>query len=151
MSFKKSLTIGALGETLYFQAHNGKLERLDGLKADFRCMETGDLYELKTDTYSMDSTPNMFIERYSDNIKRNPGGPFQSKVNGCKYFTYFYVQNLTLFTFLTQSLIDRIEQLAPQLRVMFIQNKSWVTEGYLVPRTLIEDLAKIETLEIKLK
>jgi hypothetical protein len=150
MSFKKSLSIGQMGETLYFAASNGTLERLDGRKADFRVMSSDDLVELKTDSYSM-STGNFFIERYSDVNKKSPGGPFQASANGCKYFDYFYVQDLAIFRFNTEELCQWIKEHEAELKPMNIGNTTWTTQGYLVKRELVKHLYEVSHLEISLK
>src|SRR4051812_4261797 len=108
--FKNSLAIGKIGEVLYFAANNGRLEKLDGRAADFKDFVTGDLYEIKMDGYSLENTPNFFIEQYSDSKKKTSGGPYRALENGCKYFVYMFVQNLKIFTFDTQKLVDRMNE-----------------------------------------
>lgn len=141
MSFKASLSRGQVGEILYMNAHNGKLEQLDGFKSDFKVIETGELVELKTDYYSMEKTPNFFFERFSDVDKKKPGGPHQAILNGSSLFVYFYVKDLVFFEFNTEKLIKVLDELIPSLRPTDVKNTSYVTRGYLVPRAKIIDIA----------
>jgi GTPase SAR1 family protein len=151
MSFTSSLSVGALGETLYFLVNEGKLERLDGRAADFKIIDTGELIELKTDTYLMEKTKNFFIEQYSNKDKQSPGSIWQARNNLCKYFVYFYVNSSTMFTFVNDDLIKRIEEIAPQLKVSYVKNSSYTTQGYLVPREMVEDLAIKQEIQVKFK
>lgn len=146
--FDASLKIGQIGEALYYSANAGRLERLDGLKADFKCMSTGDLYEVKMDSYSMQETPNVFIEVLSDTARGKLGGPYQAQQNNCRYYVYMFVRDLTTLTFDTNALINRIADLAPSLKPLKIQNATWTTEGYLVPRELLKDIYVMEEMKM---
>lgn len=138
MSFKASLSVGQLGEALFFEAHEGRLIRSDGRKGDFVCALTGNKLELKTDSYPMAKTENFFIERYSNMETQTPGGPWQAQANSCPQFAYMYVSDLTCFQFDTNRLIEEIERLAPDLDTREIPNKGWKSFGYLVPRELLK-------------
>lgn len=151
MSFKASLGVGKIGEVLYYEANLGKLEKLDGRAADFRDYLTGELTELKLDTYSMEKTPNFFIEQYSDMNKKTSGGPYRALENGCKFFVYMFVQNLKLFTFDTQKLVDRMRELEPTLSITEVPNSSWITTGFRVNRDLLKDLYVESELVIRMK
>lgn len=146
MSFKASLNLGQMGELMYYQAHEGTLTRTDGRKGDFTHTD-GHLIELKTDTYPMAKTQNLFIERYSDREKKSPGGVWQAAENGATEFVYFYVSDLTGYSFNTQELMKRVEELAPTLQTRVIPNRTWQSEGFLVPRQAVADLGT----EFKLK
>ena len=141
MSFNASLARGQLGEMLYYQAHEGKLEKLDGFKSDFKMVETGELIELKTDFYTMSKTQNFFFERYSNLEKGSPGGPYQAQVNGSNLFVYFYVNDMTFYEFKTDDLVAALDKLIPTLKPSDVKNSTYVTRGYLIPRGIIKDIA----------
>ena len=134
---------------MFYQAHCGDLRKIDGLKGDFVWVPTGEKLELKTDYYSMDATPNMFFERYSDKEKRTPGGPWQSLAQGSTLFVYFYVSNLTFYTFNTVELCAFLDENLGRFTPCDVANKSWTTLGYRVPRTAVEHLATKEYLTVK--
>lgn len=147
MSFQKSLSMGEIGESLFYQAHEGKLEKLSGFKSDFTLIETGQGVELKTDYWAMSKTPNFFFERYSDKDKQSPGGPWQSREHGSDLFCYFYVKDLTFFKFETVPLVTALEDIIKTIPPTDVPNKTYITQGYRVPRMLLKDLY----LECKLK
>jgi hypothetical protein len=148
--FKASLNQGEIGECLFYQAHDGKLEKIDGLKGDFIWKETGQKLELKTDLWKMADTPNFFIERWSDKKAGKPGGPWQSLGHGCELFVYLYVKDLTYFTFNTEQLVGRLEEIIPKLAATPVANKTWTTEGYRVPRSALEDIATVGRIKVGL-
>jgi hypothetical protein len=94
-AFKAQLRAGQIGETLFEHAHRDNLVKLDGFEGDFLNKATGQKLELKTDFYSMDATPNFFIERFSNVQTGTPGGPWQAKKHGADLFVYFYIPSLT--------------------------------------------------------
>lgn len=102
-NYKNSKVVGDIGEKRFYEAYPDLLNRLDGRDSDAEMKENGDGIELKTDTYRMQytpntkSSPNMFIERYSNSNYRNPGGPWQAIEKGSKYFVYYYIHDGVLF------------------------------------------------------
>lgn len=146
-NFKASLAKGALGEELFLKMHP-TATRTDGRKSDF-ILADGTKLELKTDSYSMDSTPNFFIELYSDVDRAKPGGPVQALSHGSTRWAYLYIQDKTMFVFDTQELIERIEVLLKTglYKKRSIPNRSWTTVGVLIPRAAIQDLATVHQLE----
>lgn len=152
MSFQRSLSMGKLGETLFYQAHQGTLTETDGRRGDFLHRD-GYTVELKTDFYSMKKTENFFFERWSDMAAGSPGGVWQATEHGASKYVYFFVQDLTYFEFDTAALLARIEELAAKdaLQKRTVRNASWSTEGYLVPRDLVADLAKPVTLTVSIR
>jgi hypothetical protein len=151
VSFNSSLNAGKVGETLYFLANNGKLEQLNGRAADFRDFVTGDLYEVKTDFYNFDKTPNFFIEKWSDAEKKKTGGPYRAQENGCKFFVYIFASHLKVFTFETDKLVERLNEIESTLGVSEVPNTGWLTKGFRVNRELLKDLYVESELEVKLK
>ena len=148
--FKTQLKAGKMGEMLYLQANPGTVNVSGERKCDFVTV-TGDTVEIKTDFYSMEQTPNFFIERWSDIEARKPGGPWQASTNNVDYFVYMHVPNLTYWTFSTTILVMRLESVIKNLEPVNIQNKGWTTQGYRVPRALIEDIGIKTQLEIRKK
>ncbi len=140
--FKRQLSIGKVGEIIFEEAHCRDLLRLDGFKSDFQCKTSGDTYELKTDMWGMEKTPNFFFERWSDRDKGTPGGPWQARVNGTTFFVYFYVSNLTYFRFNTEKLITALEPIIERITPTEVVNTKHTTIGYRVPRTLVQELGE---------
>lgn len=145
-NFVSSLKKGQAGEELLMQLWPG-LIRLDGRKADFTTPE-GECLELKTDSYNMDDTPNMFIELLSDVARGAPGGPAQA-VSHSSLWCYLYAQNSTIFIFKTAELLERINTLVATglYRTVDIPNKSWTTRGVLIPRAVLIDLATVKIFD----
>jgi hypothetical protein len=149
--FRSQLGIGQMGEAMFYEAHEGKLVRTDGRKGDFVCSLSGDKYELKCDTWDMNKTPNLFIERYSDEAKGTPGGPWQALEHGARYFVYMFAPNLTYFQFETAELVAKLEEIIPTLKPFPVQNKGYVTLGYRVPRDLLSPLYKEVRLTVSIR
>lgn len=137
--FKDSLKNGTNGEDIFATKYKKKLERLDGRKADFKDIDTNELIELKTDFYPL-STGNFFIERYSDKDKKTAGGPWQSDSNGVNRYIYFYVKENVCFDFEVKALVKAMEKIIPSLTPTYIRNIRWVTQGYKVPRKMLENI-----------
>lgn len=146
--FSASLKVGQVGETLFFEANCDHLKREDGRARDFTDIKTGEGIELKSDCWSMQDTPNFFMERYSNVDKKTPGGPWQSLANGTRYFIYFYLSNLTYFTFEVFELCRFLEQNEDKWEAKEVENPKYKTLGYRVPRAAIEHLATISYLKV---
>jgi hypothetical protein len=140
MSFKGSLRMGDLGQRLFYEAFCDELEPIDGFTGDFKFRDSDVKLELKTDFYDMRKTPNFFIERFSSVEKESPGGPWQALEHGCKYYAYFYVNNLTLFIFDTEILTRELKKILKDFEPTHIKNKTWTTEGYRVPRARLNHI-----------
>lgn len=139
--FKRSAQQGKLGETLFFEANCKTLEKLDGRQGDFKEKATGAVVEVKTDYFEMAKTPNFFFEYISNEEKQTPGGPWQARTHGVSKFVYFYINDLTYFTFDLNKLLGRLEKLLPSLRPSRVENVAHTTIGYRVPREAVADLA----------
>lgn len=133
--FRESLAVGSAGEALFCK-YRPEWERLDGRKHDFVNKLTGDTLELKTDTYDMKQTRNFFIERYGHLEKLKPGGPWQAQVNGSTFWSYLFVQNMTLFTWQTSQLVALLDSMKLP-RPSYIYNPGYVTLGYKIERGLL--------------
>jgi plasmid replication initiation protein len=137
--FNSSLKVGQNGEEI-FLALNPNITRLSGLKADFVSSKTNTKYELKTDTYDMTKTKNFFIERWSKPGK--VGGPWQAKQSGSHVYVYFFIQNYIAFFFNIDKLLAKLEtlNLDVDFKLCSVQNEGYTTQGYKIPRELLEDV-----------
>lgn len=137
-SFQDSLKRGKKAESEFYSLLEDKIEQLDGYAADFKVRKNGKLLELKQDTYDPDKTPNFFMERYS--YAEQPGGPWQSQTKSIDYYIYWFKQTNDFYVFKVDSLVKKLEELAPTLRTVKVYNTAHVTTGYLVPRNLLTKL-----------
>lgn len=144
--FKSQLRAGQIGEVLYHAAHP-TFTRTDGMTCDFYT-DAGTSLELKSDMYSVDTTPNFFIERWSVVEQQKPGGPWQSLQKGVELFAYMYVPSLVIYTFPVGQLVARLERLIPDMKPFPVQNKGYTTHGYRVARDLVMDLATVSRLKV---
>ena len=140
--FTEQLTVGGSGEGLFLKLHPW-LTKADGIKYDFEFK--GRSIELKTDTYSMDSTQNFFMERYSDTERGTFGGPWRAARDDVDSFVYMYLPQRRCFWFQSRELIDFLDVYCKGKRLVEIPNKTWVTTGYLVPRKAVLHLVKMTT------
>lgn len=137
--FHRSLVSGKAGEAL-LASLMPELEALNGKGSDFKHRITGDLWELKTDSYDMLKTSNFFVERYGNDKKMSNGGPWQALEHRSKYWVYMFPVNKTLFIFNTQELVHFLDNYKGTFPVVNIPNKGYNTIGYKVPRDLLKHL-----------
>jgi hypothetical protein len=146
-SFQEQLSFGDRAEELFFTYYPRKLDVIVDNYADFRVRKTGQLLELKTDTYNMNKTDNFFIERWSDIHKDKPGSVWQSAPKGVEIFCYYFVRHNTWFEFRNvPSLISRLDAMIESGeagRMIHIRNRGWITGGYKVSRASLSDLYDI--------
>ena len=142
--FKESLKAGQSGEELFDLAHS-EFKRTNGRQGDFINTKTGEKLELKTDSYDLNHTPNVFIERWSDRGKEKPGGPWQAYEHGCSIYAYYFKKNGIVFYYDIPKLIDILE--SKKRSHVWIKNKGWITSGYKVKREELTS-ALLETREI---
>jgi hypothetical protein len=139
--FSDSIHVGDAGEQI-FLAYNPSYEKLGRTdNVDFRCRETGDTAELKTDNYDMSRTPNLFIERYSSDATMKPGGPYRNL--DTTWWIYYYIRNDHAMWFRPRELIQRLEErgLADESQLIGIQNKGYTTWGWKIRRSDVLDIA----------
>lgn len=139
-SFHECLYKGQIGEGL-FASLFPELERLNGVKSDYRHRVTGELYEIKTDSYDATKTANFFIERYRNDNNMTNGGPWQSKDHGSTKFVYFFPVNKLAYIFEVGALIEALEKIIPTLKPKYIKNKGYNTIGFAVPRELLKHIS----------
>lgn len=140
--FVKQLNVGNGGEDLFIQSYSD----LNPKKGDGRITDIilgdGKTIELKTDSYCMDKTPNIFIEHFGNREKKTLGGPWRAQKDKIDYFVYLYIKQKTFFWFKPIELINRVEHLysIDKVEVKYIKNIKYETMGYLVDRKWIEDI-----------
>lgn len=140
--FNEGLKTGKEAEREFFNLFNKKLKLSwgDGHKTSDFYVNEKDGLELKTDYWSMSTTPNFFMEQYSyDKIL---GGPWQALQKGDKYFAYWFYKDNTVFFFNLQKLVDRLENIKNEYSMKNIKNEKHLTRGYAIPRTEFEDIYK---------
>lgn len=136
--FKKDLARGHAGEVAFHKL-KPHLTRLDGRGADFIDAD-GKTYEIKTDSYT---SGNFFMERWSDFERQKAGGPWQSKEKNIDFYCYSFPKLATTYIFTVTDLLSQLEKIQkPNARS--VQNKSWLTIGWLVP---IQSLSATEVIK----
>lgn len=139
--FRTQLQLGDRAEELFLQHYHEPLIFHTTLKADFQVVNTGELLELKTDTYNMEKTPNFFWERWSDFHNKKPGGPWQSRRNRVSRYCYMFSRHNTYFEFSDMKrLIGRLNKAIKGKYGITVKNKGWLTVGFPLPRLDFEDL-----------
>ncbi len=154
VDFSKDLKSGKKGQELVVKVGSGLLKELDGRKNDLELVRTKEKVELKTERYKLNkdkkysrktrTTPNLFIERWSDEKRCHIGGPFQALEKGSKFYMHVF-SNKKVVVFKTEELVQYLNQIdftkKYAKRKASIQNKvgkkTWTTVGYYIP---LEDL-----------
>lgn len=139
-NFQLDLKRGQAGERDFLQLFTA-LVGTDGRKGDI--IAPDGKIELKTDFYPMSTTPNFFIERYSSVEVLSPGGPWQAKAHGCKYFVYYYTVDGYGYVFEVDALLQQLEAMeaTAKFKPTEVRNKKWTTVGYKVPREALKPIA----------
>lgn len=112
--------------------------KTDGIVYDL--LWSGKSIELKTDTYSMSSTENFFMEKYSNDKDYALGGPFRAAKDCVDYFCYLFINDRMIFWFEPLPLVNFLETYIIGQKPKEIKNVKWTTIGYTVPR---EDCQKL--------
>ena len=146
-NFQTDLQKGLLGQQLLLKAFKS-LEHIDGLKGDLLA-PCGSKVECKADFYGMNKSSNWFMERYGSIESGKAGGAWLAKEGNCKYFIYFYVNELTGFVWHTDDLVSQLEPIIANLKPVEIRNRTWTTVGYKVPRSLTSPLFKFTLKEVE--
>lgn len=139
-SFQKQLKFGKNGESLFCEYYHKENAKNVNCR-EFDCYINGnEKCEIKTDSYSMDKTENMFIEKIGNDQNNKPGGPFLSVLHDIKYFVYYYINDNTFFWFKPQDLVDYIDKNMHKLKEKKIFNYGYSSIGYLIKRDDISHL-----------
>ena len=139
-NFARSLAAGQAGEKLLLSLWP-QLTPTDGRRGDF-LLPSGEKMEVKSDSYDHNKTSNLFVERWSDFDAKKPGGAHQAQEHGAAYFFYWFPLNRIGYMFSVQDLVDFMDNFEFKYSPVLIENRSWTTVGYKVPR---EDLKAIYT------
>jgi len=143
-NFKDQMRIGDIGEADFARIYE-KLEpkkNIENRQIDFT-LNNGKTIELKTDSYSMNNTPNFFMEKNTvshDNTSKS-GGPWRSKEHKIDYFVYYYMNDKVFFWFEPKSLCKFLNKYikSNKLKAITIPNKDgkgreYKSFGYKIPR-----------------
>lgn len=148
--WESQLAIGHKGEQLIKETYPNHFDWFVKSNAsDFIYKKNGTPTEVKTDTYSINKTPNFFIERYSKQHRHSPGGPWQAWEKGSRIFIYFFINDGKLFVFKNlQALIVLVEDYVTERSIPLIEvpNKGYITLGYKIPRKILSNLYEEVTL-----
>lgn len=141
--FSDSVQHGDAGEALFLEANPEYRKGRYDSYTDFQSDLNGTTVELKTDTYSMERTPNFFIERYSSDQTMLPGGPYRNL--NTTYWVYYFLEQDTAFWFHPRDLVERIHELGldDENTLVPIRNRGYNTLGWKIPRSAVEDLAVV--------
>lgn len=146
--FKKQLTLGDRGESLFMERYPRKLEIYPGREYDFVVKSSREKIELKTDSFNMLKTPNFFFERYSDIQSKKPGGPWRAAEDKVDIFCYYFVRFNMWYEFRDlPELIKVLDKYTEKKGMIWIKNKGWTTGGFTVPRDLLEPYYTIYEFE----
>lgn len=164
VNFNEDLKTGKKGQQMVVKVGSSILKELDGRKNDLELIKTKETVELKTESYKLNSkkkfsrekrsTPNIFIERWSDEKRGHIGGPFQALNKGSKFYMHVFA-NKKVVLFKTKELVKFLNQIdftqkyAKKKASIFnkMGQKSWVTVGYSVPLKDLEKLAVVTQLK----
>lgn len=135
--FEKQLKIGNKGESQFLILYP-KVKKEDGIKYDFSL--NGKTIELKTDTYLMKDTPNVFMEYYSDTKTLKMGGPWRAANDEVDYFVYMYLHDKVCLWYDTVKLKNFLDKYIKTLKYKTVKNRGWSSYGYTIPREAIKHL-----------
>ena len=143
--FHEQNKIGLKGEELILQHYRHQpLTKMSvkSVSGDF-LLPDGRIMEIKTDTYPLARTENFFMEFYSNQEKKTPGGPWRAFLCGTDIFLYLFATDLVYFEFDdVQRLVYRCDELVKKkkLKPQGILNPTHRTTGYKIAREWLEDL-----------
>ena len=132
-----------ISEQFYLEGSGLRLIQMDGRGRDFRVIERDsksvlaeEYAELKTDRYTFQETKNFFIEIYSNQALKTPGGPTQALEHNNAWFIYRFKYEGDIFVFKTGELVEFLEANDKIYRKASVYNPmgSYSSLGYVVPR-----------------
>ena len=152
-SFKESLKKGQDAETLWLELMTEKypmyqIERMDGRRHDFVMHSPLGSFtvELKSDSYDMQKTPNIFMERWSVWETKKPGGIWQAQSKDIDLYCYWYPTNKMMLTGAVNKLILNIEAMAiPDKKLIPVFNRGFTTKGYKIERKRLYEIENLVT------
>lgn len=142
--WKPKLEEGELGEQKLIKAWpNNFIKYRDGREHDLIVMPRNSSVEVKTETYwTLSSSPNVFMERYSKDTTFDSGGPWRAYEDGVEIFISFFIQDGILFWFEDlERLTNKIDEYVRKYnkRPSYIPNAGYNTIGWPIPRHCLED------------
>ena len=141
--FRKQFDAGNIGEQLFIDSYSKEFnpQKGGGRVIDI-ILSNGKTVELKTDSYDMEKTQNMFIEHFGNTSKKTLGGPWRAFQDNIDYFVYLYSKQKIFFWFNPKELANRVDALynGDRVNAKFIKNPNYETMGYLVNRKDLEDI-----------
>lgn len=151
--FHDSLKIGQAAEKEWLDLMEKnhpmyKIIRADGRKHDFTMHSPLGSFtiELKTDSYDMLATPNLFMERWSVFETLKPGGVWQAKEKNIDLYCYWYPKNKIMLTGSVNKLIIAIEGMKiPDKKLIPIFNRGFTTKGLKIERRALNEIEGLVT------
>jgi hypothetical protein len=137
--FKNQLKVGNKGENYFIKCYHKLNPRKSSSKEIDIIIEDNKKVELKSDSYSMDKTPNFFLEKIGNNVSGKLGGAHRAVADGIDWFVYLYMNDKTFFWFKPEDLKNFIDS-NKQLEEKRVLNKSYHSIGVLIPRELVKHL-----------
>lgn len=145
--FEESLKEGYNGEKIFANYYKEKLIWInEPYKPDFQIVKNQKFLELKSDYYDENKTPNFFFERFSKKEAMAPGGPWQALEKKCDIFAYFFVKSKRVYFFNTRKLVEKLNNIVINQKLVDIPNKTWITSGYKVLRESLSQIYKVKEL-----
>src|SRR5574343_90895 len=152
-SFQKSLKRWQYAEALWVELMTQKypmyqIERLDRRMHDFVMHSPLGSFtiELKSDSYDMEKTPNLFMERWSVWETKKPGGVWQAQTKDIDLYCYWYPKNKIMLTGDVNRLILNIEAMKiPDKKLIPIFNRGFTTKGYKLERKSLYEVEGLDT------
>ena len=137
--WKTQLSVGQRGEKL-FQETYPKSTQTDGRIDDF--ILDGERIELKSDSYEMSKTSNVFLEFYGNTDKKSVGGPWRTAQDDIKWFVYLFLHDKKFFWYESKKLVKFLDEHIKTLKPKIVRNKGYDTCGFAVSREAIKHLER---------
>lgn len=138
-NFKKDLARGHKGERVILKRY--KCKKSEDLRYDLISAK-GRTWEVKSDDYDMEKTPNFFMEYLSNKERKTLGGPWRALNDKVELFSYLFVKNRKHYVWETKTLVEKLEEIVSSMSLSEVKNenngKPYYTTGYKVPRKLLE-------------
>lgn len=145
-NFTSDLKRGQIGQDIFKVKYPEYIGTVGYNRIDFNNPKTGESVELKSDSYDMNKTPNLFLEKYSNHKTRTLGGPFSAAEAEVTWFVYYFVKNDTAFWYKPEELVEWLNQWegSADKNLIGVRNAGYVTLGLKTPRDLVQHLCHRE-------
>jgi len=140
----KELGHGEKGELRIVKAYSDILEHRPNIREyDIVSLPNNKTIEVKTEyRYSLQNTPNFFMERYSDDINYKSGGPWRAFEDSIDLYIQYFIQNDTLFVFSAlKPLVKELDRLTVTRKPVTVpqDHGRYNTLGYPIARASLKD------------